>query len=71
MDTILIYVPKQYFHERQILAQIDGSLKKPEEFWLSKPDGWRIEDLATIHVSAKTFAEWSKSSISEQQLLKG
>lgn len=68
MDTLVVYVPKESLQE---IINPDGSLNKPDEFWLSKPDGWSNDKLTALNVSAATYSEWSKSSSSRKILLKG
>lgn len=69
---ITVYVPKSYLTET---STFNGELPKPSEFWLSRPDTWMTQDLATISVSAETWSKWNKITdnkvINGKQLLKG
>jgi hypothetical protein len=68
MDTLVVYVPKETLSE---IVNSDGSLNKPEEFWLSKPDGWSNDKLTALNISASTYSEWTKGSIRKKVLLNG
>lgn len=68
MDTLIVYVPKEQISE---IINSDGSFNRPDEFWLSKPDGWSNDNLTALNVSASTYSEWTKGSITRKVLLKG
>lgn len=69
---ITVYVPASYLQE--MAHSKDVFLKKPSEFWLSRPDSWNASKLATITISPETWASWngniSDGKISTKQLLK-
>jgi hypothetical protein len=68
MDTLLVYVPKDTLSE---IINADGTINRPDEFWLSKPDGWSNDKLSALNISASTYSEWTRSDLKRKVLLKG
>ncbi len=58
---ITVFVPKTYVTQGYSnMVDSAGIPVKPSEFWLSRPDSWVAQDLATISVSPKTWDAWNK-----------
>jgi len=65
-DTIIVYIPKDELNE--LTNSINA--KTPSHFWLSKPDTWNHDDLATMNITLTTYVEWLNHKTSNIQLLR-
>lgn len=70
-NKVTVYVPNSYLRNLE-LNELNGRPPRPSEFWTSKPDGWRSDDLAVLHIDLSTYTEWMKdNSQMGRQILKG